>query len=99
MAIWKLGLLDLVFNNDLRVSVDAFDERLLLASAQKIANRITLGLILAARFVGAAMLMSIPTEFHILGYPGLAILFFLAAAGGGLALVLIILVSDVRSGR
>jgi predicted unusual protein kinase regulating ubiquinone biosynthesis (AarF/ABC1/UbiB family) len=92
-------ILELVSNNDLRVTVDAFDERLLLAGAQKIANRITLGLILAALIVGAALLMSIPTDLRILGYPGIAILFFLAAAGGGLALVLVILVSDVRSGR
>jgi ubiquinone biosynthesis protein len=92
-------ILDLVASNDLRVRVDAVDERLLLAGFQKIANRITLGLILAALIVGAAMLMSIPTDFRILGYPGLAILFFLAAAGGGLALVLTILASDVRARR
>ena len=92
-------ILDLVSNNDLRIKVDAIDESLLLAGAQKIANRITLGLILAALIIGAAMLMSIPTDFRILGYPGIAILFFLAAAGGGLALVLTILVSDVHSRR
>jgi hypothetical protein len=45
----------------------------------KIANRITLGLVLAALIVGAAMLMTVPTDFRILGYPGLAIIFFLAA--------------------
>ncbi len=28
------------------------------------------------------MLMRVPTDFKILGYPGLAIIFFLAAAGG-----------------
>ena len=44
--------------------------------------------------VGAAMLMRIETPWTILGYPGLAILFFLAAAGGGTWLVFQILVTD-----
>ncbi len=34
---------------------------------------------IAALIVGAAMLMTVPTDFRILGYPGLAIIFFLAA--------------------
>ena len=38
--------------------------------------------------------MQVPTTFRILGYPGLAILFFLAAAFGGVALVVSILASD-----
>jgi hypothetical protein len=64
---------------------------------QKIANRITLGLVLAALIIGAAMLMSVPTSFRIMGYPGLAILFFLAAAGGGIMLVLNILFYDEKA--
>jgi hypothetical protein len=60
----------------------------------EIANRIALGLIVAALIVGAALLMQVPTSFRILGYPGLAILFFLAAALGGVVLVVSILASD-----
>ena len=37
--------------------------------------------------IGAALLMRVPTSFQIFGYPGLAIICFLAAAGGGLWLV------------
>ncbi len=47
--------------------------------------------------MGAALLMQVPTTFRILGYPGLAILFFLAAAFGGLALVVSILASDRKA--
>ena len=54
----------------------------MLEGLQKVANRITLGLILAAMIIGAAMLMRVETSFRILGYPGLAMLFFLAAAFG-----------------
>ena len=64
---------------------------------QKIANRITLGLVLAALIVGAAMLMDVPTSFRILGYPGLAIIFFIAAATGGLLLIFNILFYDEKA--
>jgi predicted unusual protein kinase regulating ubiquinone biosynthesis (AarF/ABC1/UbiB family) len=87
-------VLDILANNQLRLDVDAVDERLLIDGLHKIANRIALGLILAALIVGAALLMQVPTNFRILGYPGLAILFFLAAALGGVALVVSILASD-----
>jgi ubiquinone biosynthesis protein len=87
-------ILDTVANNQLEVKVDAIDEARLMAGFQKVANRITLGLLLAALIIGAAMLMQVETSFRILGYPGLAIIFFLLAAGGGIALMLSILVKD-----
>jgi hypothetical protein len=40
------------------------------------------------------MLMRVETSFRIFGYPGLAIIFFLLAAGGGIALMLSILLKD-----
>jgi len=92
-------ILDTVASNGLQVKVDAIDEKLLLEGIQKIANRITMGVILAALIVSAAMLMRVETTFRILGYPGLAILFFLAAAGGGVALMLTILLSDRRGAK
>jgi len=39
-------------------------------------------MILAAMIIGAAMLMRVETSFRIMGYPGLAMLFFLGAALG-----------------
>jgi len=89
-------VLDILASNQLRVDVNAVDERMLIDGLHKIANRIALGLILAALIVGAALLMQVPTAFRILGYPGLAIFFFLAAALGGVALVVSILASDRR---
>jgi predicted unusual protein kinase regulating ubiquinone biosynthesis (AarF/ABC1/UbiB family) len=87
-------LLELVATNKLRVKVDTIDPDFLMSGLQKIANRIALGLILASLIVGAAMLMRIETTFRIFGYPGFAILFFVAASAGGLALVVQILRSD-----
>jgi hypothetical protein len=85
--------------NQFRIEVDAIDEKQLMAGLQKIANRITLGLVLAALILGAALLMRVETTFRILGYPGLAILLFLAAVVGGVLLVLNILMHDEHSGR
>jgi predicted unusual protein kinase regulating ubiquinone biosynthesis (AarF/ABC1/UbiB family) len=86
--------LELLGTNKLRLQVDAIDEDLLMAGLQKVANRITLGLILASLIVGAAMLMRVDTSFRLFGYPGFAILFFLGASAGAVALVISILRSD-----
>jgi hypothetical protein len=56
-----------------------------------------MGLILAALIVGAAMLMRVETNFRILGYPGLAILCFVGAAAGALALLVSIVKSDLKA--
>ena len=90
-------IFELLATNKLRLQIDTIDEDLLMAGLQKIANRITLGLILASLIVGAAMLMRVETTFRIFGYPGFAILFFLGASAGAIALVWAILRSDRRS--
>jgi predicted unusual protein kinase regulating ubiquinone biosynthesis (AarF/ABC1/UbiB family) len=88
-------ILDSAAANQLKIKVDAIDEASLIEGLQKIANRITLGLVLAALIIGAALLMRVEnTSFRILGYPGIAILFFLIAAAAGLFLVLSILWND-----
>ena len=86
--------LDALANNELKINVDAIDEKLLMEGFQKVANRITTGLIVAALIVGAAMLMRVETNFMIWGYPGLAILLFLFAAGVGIFLLINILFYD-----
>ena len=86
--------LDLVADNRLRVQVDSIDEAALLVGLLKVANRITAGLVLAALIVSAALMMRIETSFTVFGYPGLAMLFFLAASAGGFWLVWSILWGD-----
>ncbi len=87
-------IIDAIANNEMKVSVDAIDEKTLVIGFQKVANRITVGLIIAALIVGAAMLMRVETSFRVWGYPGLAILLFLAAAGAGVFLLINILFYD-----
>jgi ubiquinone biosynthesis protein len=92
-------ILDLVANNELSIRVESIDEGLLMEGAQKIANRIAVGLVLAALILGAALLMRVPTAFQILGYPGLAMICFLGAAAGGVFLVLSIAWNDRTTRR
>jgi ubiquinone biosynthesis protein len=87
-------ILDAVGNNDLQIKVDALDEKVLMEGAQKVANRITAGLVVAAMIVGASLLMRVETSFRLFGYPGFAILFFLFAALMGGYLVVTILFYD-----
>ena len=81
-------------NNEFKIKVDAIDQDRFTDGFQKVANRITLGLIIAAMIVGASMLMSVPSPFTIFGYPGLAIIFFMIAAFGGIVLSYIIIFKD-----
>lgn len=90
-------ILDTVGNNELKVNVDAIDEKMIVEGFQKVANRITLGLILAALIVGAAMLMRVETSFRIMGYPGMPMIFFLLAAVAGLGLAFSIVSTDVKA--
>jgi len=92
-------ILDRVADNELEVKVDAIDETRLMEGMQKVANRIALGLVLAALIVGAALMMDVPTSFQLFGYPGVAIMLFLAAAAGGAALAVTILANDIRAKR
>jgi predicted unusual protein kinase regulating ubiquinone biosynthesis (AarF/ABC1/UbiB family) len=89
-------ILDAIGNNSLRFKVDAIDEKVVMEGLQKVANRITLGLIVASLIVGAAMLMRVETSFRIWGYPGFAMIFFLLAAAAGIGLAFTILFYDEK---
>jgi ubiquinone biosynthesis protein len=91
--------LDLLASNRVRFKVDAFDEMYMMEGLQKIANRITLGLVMAALIVGAALLMRVETDFTLLGYPGLAMILFIGAVAGCFALVVNIVSTDETSAR
>jgi len=87
-------ILELVSTNKLRVKVDSIDEHKLMLGLQKVANRITAGLILSAFIVGSSMLARVETSFRILGYPGLAMVFFLIAAVCSVILMIQIFFKD-----
>jgi ubiquinone biosynthesis protein len=89
---------DMITNSEIEVRVKATGAKMVIDGMQKIANRITMGVVLAGLIVGASRLMRVPTRFALFGYPGLAILCFVAAAGG-FWLVISIFISDYKIQR
>ncbi|MGZ5062381.1 MAG: ABC1 kinase family protein [Usitatibacter sp.] len=92
-------IMDAVANKDLEIKVKAVDAPLVMEGLQKIANRVTSGLILASLIVGASLLMRVETSFVLFGYPGIAIICFLGAVAGGVYLLVSIFVQDRESAR
>jgi ubiquinone biosynthesis protein len=74
-------VLDALAASELKLKVD-IDDGAIIDGLQKVANRITLGLILAAMIISAAMVSRVDSAFRILGYPGLAMILFALAAIG-----------------
>jgi ubiquinone biosynthesis protein len=87
-------VMDAMAEGTFHLDVHAFDEAELMRGFQKLANRLTMGLVVAALIVGASMLMRVDTSSKLFGYPTLAILAFLGATACGLLLLLSILRSD-----
>ena len=90
-------IMDAITDKELEVKIKAVDVKLVMEGLQKIANRITTGIVLGALIMGASLLMRVESGFQLFGYPGLAILCFLLAATGGFWLVITILVKDHKT--
>ncbi len=90
-------IMDMATNSELEVKVKATDAKMVMDGMEKIANRITTGIVLAGLIVGASLLMRVATPFQLFGFPGLAILCYLAAATGSFWLVISIFVHDYQS--
>jgi predicted unusual protein kinase regulating ubiquinone biosynthesis (AarF/ABC1/UbiB family) len=74
--------------NRLRVRLDGLEESRLLENMQKIANRISAGIITAALIIGAAMLTRVPGGPRVFGYSAFAFGLFLVAVLLGLMIVI-----------
>ena len=90
-------LLRTLADNRFKVHVAGLEEARLIEGLQKVANRITAGVIAAAMIVGASMIMRIRTDHQIFGYPALALVMFVIAVGLGTALIVASLVTDRRT--
>ena len=90
-------LLRTLSDNRFKVHVAGLEEARLIEGIQKVANRITAGVIAAAMIVGASMIMRIRTDHQIFGYPALALVMFVIAVGLGTALIVASLVTDRRT--
>lgn len=92
-------ILDSLARGEMRLHVDAIDEQRLHLVLQRIANRLTLGLIIAATIIGAAMMMRVETEVTFLGFPAIAMLFFVVAVLAAVALGVHIVLTDRKVAR
>jgi len=86
--------LTLVAENRLQLRVVGLRESHLMESLQKIANRISAGLVVAALLIASALVMRVPPTS---GYPALAVALFAVAAVLGLGIVLSSLLRDRRA--
>jgi predicted unusual protein kinase regulating ubiquinone biosynthesis (AarF/ABC1/UbiB family) len=91
-------VLDALAGNELTLKMELIDEGAIIDGLQKVANRIALGLVMAALIVAAALIMQVPTTFRLLGYPGLAMILFIIAAGAG-AMLAVQIINHDRSSR
>lgn len=91
------NLLTLLADNRLQVRLEGLDDSKLMENLQKIANRITVGLIIAALLVSSALMMRTNAGTTLFGYPAVAIVLFLVAALLGLFVVGSVLLSDRRA--
>ncbi|UTT66354.1 AarF/UbiB family protein [Janibacter sp. CX7] len=92
-------ILDTLARGEMRVRVDAIDEQRLHLVLQRVANRLTLGLIIAATIIGAAMMMRVETDARILGFPAIAMVFFTVAVLAAVALAVHIVLTDREIAR
>jgi predicted unusual protein kinase regulating ubiquinone biosynthesis (AarF/ABC1/UbiB family) len=90
-------LLSLLAENRLQVRMTGLEESHLMENLQKIANRVSAGLVTAALIVASAMMMRVDTDTRLLGYPAIALVLFLVAAGLGIAIVLSALLRDRKA--
>lgn len=87
-------IMDSLAEGQLSFHVRAFDEDRVLRDAQRLVNRLTMGIVLAAITIAAALMMRYDAGPQLFGYPVLAALFFVVAAVGGLGLVAWIFLTD-----
>jgi ubiquinone biosynthesis protein len=65
-----------------------------LAGIHKIANRITVGVIIAALLIASSLMMRVPAHTQLFGYPALAVTGYLLAAIAGIYLIVSTLIRD-----
>jgi predicted unusual protein kinase regulating ubiquinone biosynthesis (AarF/ABC1/UbiB family) len=87
-------ILGLVADNRLQLRVTGLEESHLMESLQKIANRIAAGVVTAALILASALMMRIPTQSTLWGYPTVALLLFLLGVGLGASIVISALFGD-----
>ena len=90
-------ILSLVAENRLQMRVTGLEESRLMENLQKIANRISVGVITAALIMASSLMMRVPTPHTVWGYPVVALVLFLVGVMLGCGIVISSLLSDHRA--
>lgn len=92
-------ILDNLAEGEFHLQVHAIDEERLHTVLQRVANRLTLGMVIAASILGAALMARVPGGSRALGMPAVALLFFVIAMAAGIGLVVWIVMTDRKVAR
>jgi ubiquinone biosynthesis protein len=68
----------------------------LLSGMHKIANRITVGVVIAALLIASSLMMRVPASWRVFGYPAIAMLGYVIAAAAAVFLIVSTLLQDRR---
>jgi len=90
-------IMDAVANAELEVKIKSTDAKTVVDGIEKVANRITNGILLASIIIGGSLMMRIDTPWHIFGYPAFAMSCVLLATLGAAILLYNNAVQDRRS--
>jgi predicted unusual protein kinase regulating ubiquinone biosynthesis (AarF/ABC1/UbiB family) len=89
-------ILDQTASGKLAFSLKLSQAEEFLSGIHKIANRITIGVVIAALLVSSSLMMRVPSRFVIFGYPGLAVTGYLLASAAAFYLIVSTFVKDRR---
>jgi ubiquinone biosynthesis protein len=89
-------IVDLTATGRLTFGIKLAQAEEFLAGIHKVANRITVGVVIAALLLSASLMMRVPTRFTIFGYPGLAVLGYLLASAAAFYLIVSTIIQDRR---
>lgn len=90
-------ILSLVAENRFQMRLTGLEDSRLMENLQKIANRISVGVITAALILASAMMMRVPTSHTLWGYPTVALILFLLGVALGTSIVVSAMLSDHRA--
>ena len=92
-------VMDALAEGQLTLNVQGIDDKELMRGVQKLANRLTAGLVVASLVIGAALIMRVNARPRLFGYPAIAIVLFTLAAAAARWLLISIAISDLPQHR
>ena len=89
-------ILDLTSAGRLSFAIKLSQAEEFLGGIHKVANRITMGVVIAALLISSSMMMDVETRFTLFGYPGLAVFGYILASAAAFYLIVSTILRDRR---